>query len=114
GVARIAAPVALLAGCLYQPGNPGTASIKFTIDVSLDQHPISPLIYGLNTNDPATVASTRAAALRRGGNRWTAYNWENNASNAGSDWCFQNDGLLSSSNTPGGAVRDTNEHTHRA
>ena len=30
--------------------------------------------------------------MRMGGNRWTAYNWENNASNAGSDWCFQNDG----------------------
>ena len=30
----------------------------------------------------------------------TAYNWENNASNAGSDYLFQNDGYLSASNTP--------------
>ena len=39
-----------------------------------------------------------------GGNRWTAYNWENNDSNAGSDFNFQNDGFLSSSTTPGAAV----------
>ncbi len=43
---------------------------------------------------------------RLGGNRWTAYNWETNASNAGSDWGpYSNDGYLSSSSTPGEAVR---------
>ena len=108
GVAAVvAALVLLVTSCLYSPGNPGAASIKFDIDVSLDQHAISPLIYGLNTNDAATVASTRTSLLRLGGNRWTAYNWENNASNAGSDWCYQNDGLLSSSSTPGDAVKPT-------
>ncbi len=45
--------------------------------------------------------------MRQGGNRFTAYNWENNASNAGSDWCFQNDSYLSSSSTPGAAVKGT-------
>ena len=107
GVAAIVAALALLTSCLFKPGNAGTTSIRFDIDVSLDQHAISPLIYGLNTNDAATLASTRTTLLRMGGNRWTAYNWENNASNAGSDWCFQNDGLLSSSNTPGAAVQPT-------
>ncbi len=37
----------------------------------------------------------------------TAYNWETNASNAGSDYMFQNDDYLSSSNTPGDALQST-------
>jgi len=37
---------------------------------------------------------------RSGGNRWTAYNWENNASNAGSDWGpYSSDNALGASNT---------------
>ena len=39
-----------------------------------------------------------------GGNRWTAYNWVNNASNAGSDYIFQNDNYLGGGSTPGGAL----------
>ena len=39
--------------------------------------------------------------VRQGGNRMTAYNWETNASNAGSDYLHQNDGYLSNSNEPG-------------
>jgi hypothetical protein len=42
---------------------------------------------------------------RDGGNRWTAYNWETNASNAGSDYIYENDSFLSSSNVPAEAVR---------
>ena len=42
---------------------------------------------------------------RAGGNRWTAYNWETNASNAGSDYIYNNDNYLSSSNVPAEAVR---------
>ena len=34
----------------------------------------------------------------------TAYNWETNASNAGSDYRFQNDAHLSGSDTPGAAL----------
>jgi hypothetical protein len=44
--------------------------------------------------------------VRSGGNRLTAYNWENNASNAGSDYFFQNDAHLSASDTPGKVVTD--------
>ena len=39
--------------------------------------------------------------VRQGGNRMTAYNWETNASNAGSDYQHQNDGFLSESAEPG-------------
>ena len=45
--------------------------------------------------------------LRSGGNRWTAFNWENGASNAGKDFKFQNDDNLSDSLTPGSAVLST-------
>jgi hypothetical protein len=74
-----------------------------TFDVSgADAHPISPLIYGIsNATDPS---ASRYGLLRSGGNRMTAYNWETNASNAGSDYRFQNDGYLSGSNTPGAAL----------
>jgi hypothetical protein len=54
------------------------------------------------TNSPPLPTLDRA-----GGNRWTAYNWENNASNAGSDYLYENDNLLSPSSTPAEAVRGT-------
>ncbi len=42
---------------------------------------------------------------RQGGNRLTAYNWENNASNAGSDWHHQNDSNMGETNEPGWASK---------
>jgi len=75
------------------------AQVQITINASQQLKPISPYIYGANT-----TAITDATFQRLGGNRWTAYNWENNDSNAGSDYHFQNDGYLSSSTTPGAAV----------
>jgi len=53
-------------------------------------------------------------ATRLGGNRWTAYNWENNASNAGSDYMYQNDTYLGGGTEPGGAVRQRVEQAHAA
>lgn len=64
---------------------------------------ISPWIYG--TNQPWGDSPSRYTLVRQGGNRMTAYNWENNASNAGSDWQHQSDGFLSESNVPGEFVR---------
>lgn len=68
---------------------------------------ISPYIYGLNSLNSTAGAPRLATLDRAGGNRWTAYNWENNASNAGSDYRYQNDAYLSSSTTPAEAVRAT-------
>lgn len=89
-----------------------TSSVVFGADVTLtanatsNRKAISPWIYGKNEN--GNISSlTNVTARRMGGNRWTAYNWETNASNAGSDWFYFNDGFLSSSNTPGQAVRPT-------
>ncbi|HEY2882338.1 MAG TPA: glycoside hydrolase family 44 protein [Pirellulales bacterium] len=85
------------------------AQVTFTINSSQQTKPISPYIYGTNDNS----AITGATSMRLGGNRWTAYNWENNASNAGSDYQFQNDNYLVQSqsaanqNKPGQAVLPT-------
>jgi hypothetical protein len=66
---------------------------------------ISPYIYGTNFYSGNTNAPPLLTLNRDGGNRWTAYNWETNASNAGSDYLYENDGYLSSSNVPAEAVR---------
>jgi hypothetical protein len=88
------------------PGSlPGPAgSVRFTIDSTSGRAPISPFIYGTNQAD----WSGRSRGLRLGrlgGNRWTAYNWETNASNAGADFQHQNDSFLGGGSTPGDAVR---------
>ncbi len=76
-------------------------AVHFTIDAEKEVRPISRLIYGVN--QPIDDAWANATFLRFGGNRTTAYNWVTNASNAGSDYHFQNDGYLSGT-TPGAAV----------
>lgn len=79
-------------------------SVTLSVDSSAARHPISPWIYG--TNQPEWTTRSRGLRLGRlGGNRWTAYNWETNASNAGSDYQNQNDGLLGGGDVPGEAVR---------
>lgn len=77
-------------------------AVSFVVDPQLNVHAISRFIYG--TNEGLTGGLANLTFTRLGGNRWTAYNWENNASNAGSDWYFQNDGYLGGGSTPGGAV----------
>ncbi len=99
-------------GSLITPGAPGSADVQFVVHTDLDRHAISPLIYGSNVT--SDLASSRNPVIRMGGNRLTAWNWENNASNAGSDYLFQNDGLLETSNTPGQAVTDLVNQTSSA
>jgi hypothetical protein len=72
-------------------------------------NPISPYIYGLNfwnewISDSKTNDQHRrdgVTLLRAGGNRFTDYNWENNASNAGNDFHFENDAFFTASDVPG-------------
>jgi hypothetical protein len=56
--------------------------------------PISPYIYGTNFYSGNTAPQPGFTLDRAGGNRWTAYNWINNASNAGSDYFYENDDYL--------------------
>jgi hypothetical protein len=60
--------------------------VHFTIDARENLHPISPFIYGVN--QPLEGALLHATLRRIGGNRFSAYNWLNNASNAGSDYHY--------------------------
>ena len=82
---------------------PPAATVTFSIDSSQDVHPISRYIYGMNGWDPSGRPKNLTLS-RSGGNRMTAYNWENNASNAGSDYQNQNDDFLGGGTTPNGAV----------
>src|ERR1700761_2490967 len=75
--------------------------ITININTNNNRQAISPYIYGYNG---CSAGARNLTFCRYGGNRLTAYNWENNYSNAGSDWQFQNDNGLDSSTAPGDAV----------
>jgi hypothetical protein len=92
-------------------GAGGDGGLLFEVDASRDRRAISPLIYGANANGVTCQpqGDVIATACRLGGNRWTAYNWETNASNAGADYCYQNDNFLgqfvdADADTPGAAA----------
>lgn len=84
--------------------------VLFSIDPTKDQQSISPYIYG--TNMESEVRSG-VKMYRMGGNRWTTYNWENNASNSGNDndhtngnWlCVLQSCSAQNANKPGEAIR---------
>ena len=85
-------------------GGGTSPTVTITINPNNTQ-PISPYVYGLNSYFTNSFSPPLLTLDRSGGNRWTAYNWETNASNAGSDYLFENDGDLSSSSVPCEAVR---------
>lgn len=93
-------------GSIIAPDDPGAADLRFGVYSAEERKPVSPLIYGINFYDGASPRNLTLTRL--GGNRWTAYNWENNASNSGTDWGpYSNDSYLGGGNTPGEAVRPT-------
>jgi hypothetical protein len=97
-------------GPIVEPGDPGPGDLQFQVRADQDVRPISPLIYGTNQVSDLGGDQRGIGLVRQGGNRMTAYNWENNASNAGSDYQHQNDGFLESTlgvdgTIPGEVVR---------
>jgi len=97
----------VLVGCAHAdvPKAVPTAGPKTTFTIDLTQtKPISPYIYGANFPEWDKIGVPFPLA-RQGGNRLTAYNWTNNASNAGSDYNHQNDGYMGESNEAGLSVR---------
>ena len=94
-----------LLGALLASGSAALAQqpdiVHFDIDAQHDARPISRFIYGVNQCDQVLnktdAAFSKITFTRLGGNRLTAYNWTNNASNAGNDWHYQNDEFLVSS-----------------
>ena len=89
----------------------GTADAVLTFRIDTERrHAISRYIYGVNaaTDPGAWGGATPPSAIpfnRMGGNRLSAYNWETNFSNAGSDYHYHNDRYLSASTVVGEAVR---------
>jgi fibronectin type 3 domain-containing protein len=75
------------------PTAPQTPDVTITVNAA-ESHPISPYIYGINFYSGVTGAPSLLTFDRDGGDRWTAYNWINNASNAGSDYLYENDDYL--------------------
>src|SRR5580658_2076539 len=80
------------------------ANVTVTINPAQTK-PISPWIYGVNAYSEVTGTPPGLTFDRAGASRWTAYNWETNASNGGSDYFYENDDNLSSSTVPDEAVR---------
>lgn len=64
-----------------------TNDINVNIDTNSENSAISPYVYGTNQD----LSNAKVEARRIGGNRATAYNWENNSSNAGADWKNESD-----------------------
>src|SRR5580658_7719749 len=93
------------------PGRFLAAVADITIDAT-QRKPISPYIYGVNYPDSQITDWLRDwssfhdgfTLAREGGNRFTAYNWKTNASNAGKDYFFENDDYLGLTNEPGWTV----------
>ncbi|MDZ7630806.1 MAG: glycoside hydrolase family 44 protein [Gemmatimonadaceae bacterium] len=90
------------------PPPTGPSDVAFTIDGSAT-YPISRFIYGGNFINEAgafgnATVPSEFTFNRMGGNRMTAYNWENNHSNAGSDYYYQNTPDNISGTTAGGSV----------
>lgn len=90
------------------PPPPVAGDIAFSVDGSAT-YQISRFIYGGNFLNEAGAFNNATVPAeftfnRMGGNRMTAYNWENNHSNAGNDYSYQNspDGI--SGTTTGGSV----------
>jgi hypothetical protein len=101
----------IVASSTQTPGTTGTTDVTFTLD-SRTRWPISRFVYGINSYDDWQGYSFRGATVpknltlgRQGGNRLSAFNWENNASNAGNDWYFSNDDYMGGGTTVGEAVR---------
>jgi mannan endo-1,4-beta-mannosidase len=77
-------------------------AVAFQIDLGKDNHAISPLIFGSNTD--SLKAEDGVTFRRMGGNRLTGYNWETNASSAGTDWQNSSDNFMGGGSVPGKAM----------
>jgi hypothetical protein len=70
-------------------------AIVVTVDLQVNRHTISDLVYGLAYADTPTLQDLNCPLNRRGGNNTTRYNWQQNADNRASDWFFESIGYSS-------------------
>lgn len=71
-------------------------NLKVTVNADAYRKPISPYIYGVNSQfrSEEYLYPAHATSARQGGNRFSGYNWETNYSNAGRDWKHNSDEYL--------------------
>jgi hypothetical protein len=87
------------------PQPPSTnANVTIQIDALANQHPISPLIYGVAFASSNQLADLNFTVNRSGGNSETRYNWQINAHNLAADWYFES--YPDASATPGATADD--------
>jgi uncharacterized protein (TIGR03437 family) len=84
--------LAITLGCLAGfAGAAQQAAPSLAVDATASRHPISPYVYGINEYADNGLAGIMRIPLRRfGGDATTSYNWQNDVSNAASDWYFEN------------------------
>jgi hypothetical protein len=64
-------------------------TVAIAVNAALDQHSISPLIYGTAFASSTQLSDLNAPYNRSGGNTETTYNWQANAANHANDWYFE-------------------------
>ncbi len=69
---------------------PPAAAPALNIDASANSHSISPYIYGMNYASENIATDLRLPVSRWGGNSTTRYNWQNDTTNTGNDWYYEN------------------------
>lgn len=105
GIMTVASAFQMSAGSISAE-NSDSYNMNVNVNLSGEKKPISPYIYGINQyGNQENYKNVAVNAVRQGGNRMTAYNWENNASNAGSDWKYSSDNNLSNSDEPADCVQ---------
>lgn len=99
--------IAALSAALPGAGGADTSyQMQVAIDLGGEGKAISPYIYGINqSGNQDNYSKFTVNAIRQGGNRFTGYNWETNASNAGADWQHSSDAHLSDSSDPADCVQ---------
>lgn len=98
-VSRVEAHLAQGLGSLTNAGSTqptreaSLAGVIVRLDTLAPASPISPLIYGVAFADPAYLKELGATVNRWGGDAISRFNWDyGNATNAGRDWEFRNQG----------------------
>jgi hypothetical protein len=84
-------------------GAPPTTNIlaPITVNAQLNQHAISPFVYGVAFASATQLSDLNSPLNRSGGNSETRYNWLLNAHNHAADWYFES--LADDPATPGAA-----------
>ena len=103
----------LLLGIIFiKKQKSGKNELNVQIDFGKETKKISQYIYGINQG--GDLDKVKVISAREGENRRSTYNWENNYSNAGSDWKNSSDTYLTNSTIPGADtlefIKEANNH----